>query len=168
VSPKSLTPAIQVAGMPLHDSSIINEFLEETYLDSNVALLPQDTYQRARARLAIDFINKTVVPSFFRLLQAQPDEPERQVSALEEFTAALATISSQRKGPFFFGDNISLVDIAIAPWAVRDFIGRDFRGFKREDVEGWNAWAEFLENRPSVRKTTSVSMFQAITETLEG
>ncbi|UKZ53942.1 hypothetical protein TrVGV298_007745 [Trichoderma virens] len=153
ISPKGLTPGLQVDGKPLHDSIIINEFLNEEYGSSK--LLPEDPYQRTIARLWIDYINKEVVPAFFRLLQAQPNEPEKQSSALIEFKNLLSTISKKAKGLYFFGDQFSLVDAALAPWAVRDFIVRDFRRFVREDVQGWSDWAAALETRESVVRTTS-------------
>jgi glutathione S-transferase len=140
----------------LHDSNIINEFLEESFGSHGAPLLPKDPYLRAQARLAIEFINKSVVPAYFRLLQAQPDNPMKQTEARSEFTEALGTISEQRKGIFFFGEQISLVDIAIAPWAVRDFIATDYRGFQRDEVPSWREWAKILEQHPTVRKTTSV------------
>ncbi|EHK18187.1 uncharacterized protein TRIVIDRAFT_159155 [Trichoderma virens Gv29-8] len=158
ISPKGLTPGLQVDGKPLHDSIIINEFLNEEYGSSK--LLPEDPYQRTIARLWIDYINKEVVPAFFRLLQAQPNEPEKQSSALIEFKNLLSTISKKAKGLYFFGDQFSLVDAALAPWAVRDFIVRDFRRFVREDVQGWSDWAAALETRESVVRTTSSEMIE--------
>lgn len=143
--------------MPLHDSTIINEFLEDRFPDSP-SLLPSTPHEKATARVWIDYINKSVVPTWFRLLQAQPSEPVRQAAALEEFKNALARICKERRSRYFFGEQISLVDLAIAPWAVRDFIAREFRGFKRADVEGWDDWAHALENSPSVKVTTSVSL----------
>lgn len=157
VSPKGLTPGLQIDGQPLHDSNVINEFLEDRYPSSKASLLPRDPYQRAQARLAIDEINKAVVPAFFRLLQAQPGEPDKQAAARQELANALRVVCKQWRGPFFFGETLSLVDVAIAPWAVRDFIVREYRGFKREDVDGWKEWADNLEKRPSVHDTTSVS-----------
>lgn len=127
--------------------------------------MPEDPYKRAVARIWIDYINKEVVPAFIRLLQAQPDEPEKQASALEEFKKLLSVVSKEAAGPYFFGEQFSLVDAAIVPWAVRDFIIRDFRKFAREDVEGWSDWAAALETRESVVRTTSVSLFCSFVST---
>lgn len=75
-----------------------------------------------------------------------------------EVQEALRTLAEQRKGPFFFGEEFSLVDIAIAPWATREHIIIEHRRHKREDVGGgWKEWAELLESRPSVKRTISVS-----------
>ena len=102
---------------------------------------------------------------FIDYFRAQPEETEKRAKALAEFNTALGKLSEKHKGPFFFGDKISLVDIFIAPWAVRDFILRDYREFKRSMVQGWADWAQRLEDYPSVVKTTSVrnsSSYQVI------
>ncbi|KAL1879441.1 hypothetical protein Plec18167_003895 [Paecilomyces lecythidis] len=159
ISPNGLVPAIQHHGKPLHDSIVVSEYLEEAFPLSNSnkdALLPSsDPYLRGIVRIWIDYINKKVVPSFFRLLQARSTEGSERTVALTEFKSALREISSHRKGPYFFGSDFSLVDAVIAPWAVRDFIVHEYRGFNREDVPEWNDWARELESRPSVVKTSS-------------
>lgn len=56
------------------------------------------------------------------------------------------------------GEEFGLVDIAIAPWTKRDYLIRDHRGYVRADVgEGWKEWAERMESRESIVKTSSVS-----------
>lgn len=91
-----------------------------------------------------------------RLLTSQ--EKEKQKAALEEFNKALGTLAANVKGPYFFGDEFSLVDVAIAPWAQRDYVLKEHRGFTREGVsQKWKEYAGFLENRPSVKNTSSVS-----------
>jgi len=135
---------------------VICEFLEDAYPNHNPHLFPADPFDKARARLWIDFITKSFLPPFMRLLQSQ--ERAKQEEAKNELYKALSTLSAQRKpgGPYFFGEEFSLVDIAIAPWAVRDYIITEHRGYKREDVgNGWKEWAEALEQRDSVKKTSS-------------
>lgn len=93
-----------------------------------------------------------------RVLQAQ--EKEKQEAYLQEFVNALRTISAKREpeGPYFFGDEFSLVDVAIAPWVKRDYNLKEHRGYRREDVgKDWVDWASALENRESIKKTSSVS-----------
>ncbi|KAI9692089.1 MAG: hypothetical protein M1820_009524 [Bogoriella megaspora] len=153
---KEAIPALQVGDKPIHESTIVCEYLEEAFPD-NLPLLPRDPLERAQARVWIDYINNVVVPSFFRLLEAQPTETEEFISALDEFKDALGHICVQRRGRFFLGDEFSLVDVAMAPWAVRDFLLREYRGFGREDIPGdWEDWASALESRPSVYRTTSL------------
>lgn len=163
INPKGLVPAVEFNGKALYESLVICEFLEDAYPSHTPRLLPSDPYERARARIWIDHITKFFLPPFFRLLQSQ--EKAKQDEARQDVYKALSMLAKQRKegGPFFFGEEFSLVDIAIAPWAERDYIITEHRGYKREEVgNGWKEWADALEKRESVKKTTSVSVSQSL------
>lgn len=131
------------------------EFLEDAYSSHTPKLLPSDAYTRAYIRIWLDHISKSIVPAFFRLIQAQ--EAEKQQSALQELNKALNTLAEKVKGPYFLGNEFSLVDVAVAPWVVRDYIPGEHRGYRREVVgNGWKEYAEALEKRDSVIQTQSV------------
>ncbi|KAH6717300.1 glutathione-S-transferase [Leptodontidium sp. MPI-SDFR-AT-0119] len=157
INPKGLVPILQntTTKEVKADSLAILKHLDEAY--PSPSLLPSSTADKAIAEQWLTHINTVLIPSFFRLMQAQPSNASQHDKALEDFTAALSLVSAARKegGPYFFGEGISLVDIAIAPWAVRDFIIAEFRGWDREAVLAWKEWAEVLERRESVLKTTS-------------
>ena len=137
------------------------EFLEDAFPSYTPHILPADPYARAIVRIWIDHITKQVVPGYMRTMQAQ--DPAKQREHLEEYYGALRTLSKQVKGPYFLGDEFSLVDVAIAPWVVRDYVLKENRGYDRAAVgEGWQAYAEALENRESVKKTMSVSRVRCV------
>ena len=95
-----------------------------------------------------------------RLLQAQ--EIEKQEEYLQDYYTALRTLCAKRQkgGPYFLGNEFTLVDVAIAPWVLRDYNLTEHRGYKREDAgQEWVDWANALEKRESVWKTQSVSTF---------
>lgn len=92
-----------------------------------------------------------------KLVQAQ--EADKQKDALEELNKALRTFTEKIKGPYFLGEEFSLVDIAIVPWIARDYIIAENRGFTREGVSPkWKEYAELVEKRESVLNTQSVSV----------
>lgn len=156
INPKGLVPAIEYHGKALYESLILCEFLEDVYPERAPRLLPADPYERAYARIWIDFISKSVVPAFYRTLQAQ--EPEKQSEGREELASALGQLAKQCEGPYFLGEQYSLVDVAVTPWACREFLLEENRDYKRSEVpNGWKKWAGLLEQRNSVRKTLSVS-----------
>lgn len=96
------------------------------------------------------------MPAYHRLLQAQ--ETDKQDVAREEIYIALRKLADQVKGPFFLGEQFSLVDAAIAPWVLREYILEENRNYKRSNVsDAWNKYAHALETRDSVKKTHSVS-----------
>ncbi|KAG5341522.1 hypothetical protein C0989_009883 [Termitomyces sp. Mn162] len=155
INPKGLVPAVEYKGKAIYESLVICEFLEDLY-PTQKPLLPNEPLTRAIARIWIDFISKSVVPAFQRLLQAQ--DAGKQIELREEYNEALRKYANEVKGPYFLGENFSLVDVAIAPWIVRDYVVQEHRGFKREDVnEAWVRYASTIEKRKSVVETQSVN-----------
>ncbi|KAJ7072668.1 glutathione-S-transferase [Mycena amicta] len=154
LNPKGLVPAIEYQGRALYESLIICEFLEDAYPEHKPSMLPGDAYTKAYARIWIDFVSKSFVPNFMRLVQAQTDD-KRDV-ARSDLYAALRTFASEAKGPYFLGEEFSLVDAAIVPWILRDHIIAEHRGYSREAVSAeWKRYADHVEQRESVIKTKS-------------
>jgi glutathione S-transferase len=69
-------------------------------------------------------------------------------------------------GPYFFGAEFSLVDVALAPWAVRLWVFDHFKGGVGIPEEGqggedeevwrrWRVWRKEVEGRKSVNGTLS-------------
>lgn len=164
INPKGLVPALEYNGKALYESLVLCEFLEDAYPERAPRLLPEEPYERARVRIWVDHISKRVVPAFYRALQAQDLDAQREgceelSAALGELAAARAQVAAEHGGgSYFLGGQYSLVDVAVTPWVCREFLLEEYRGFRRADVpHGWAAWAEALEARESVKKTLSVS-----------
>ncbi|KAL0955839.1 hypothetical protein HGRIS_002041 [Hohenbuehelia grisea] len=154
INPKGLVPAVEYKGKALYESLVLCELLEEAFPSHTPHILPEDPIERARARIWVDHITKAFLPAVFRLLQAQ--EADAQDKAREEVYAALRTFAKEIQGPYFLGEQFSLVDIALVPWIVRDYIWAENRGFKRSDVgEGYVKYAALAEKRESVLQTQS-------------
>ncbi|RDB24896.1 putative glutathione S-transferase [Hypsizygus marmoreus] len=154
INPKGLVPAVEYKGKAIYESLIICELLEEAYPDHKPDILPSDPGSRAIARIWVDHITKAVVPAFGRLVQAQTKE--KQDEARQDVYTALRKFANEIKGPYFLGEEFSLVDIAIAPWIVRDYVIQEYRGFRRADVsEAWENYAKLVEKRQSVVETQS-------------
>jgi glutathione S-transferase len=155
INPKGLVPAIEYQGKALYESLILCEFLEDAYPDHKPHLLPADSFERAHARLWIDHTTKAIIPAWLRLVQGQTKE--QQDAAREELYEAQRKLAQQVKGPYFAGEEFGLVDVANAPWAARQYILAEHRGYDRTQVgKGWSEYAERLAMRESVGKTTSV------------
>jgi len=153
INPLGLVPAIVYHGKSLYESLVLNEFLEDEFSDSK-ALLPKDSFERARIRLWIDHLTKKFTPAFYRIMQAQ--EEDKQKEALAEFVETLKKYIDQVKGPWFSGEEFSLADITVAPWIVRMYILEEYRAFTDELVGGyWPEYKKLIKERPSVIKTSS-------------
>ena len=63
------------------------------------------------------------------------------------------------EGPFFLGKELSLIDLIIAPWAVRLWVFDHFKGGLGMPAGGvgerWGKWLDAVQNRESVVNTTS-------------
>ena len=69
INPAGKVPAIVHGGRPLNESSVINEYLEETFPYPPV--FPADPYQKAFSRMLIDYCNTSFATNMYRLLMEQ-------------------------------------------------------------------------------------------------
>lgn len=159
----------------MYESTVILEYLEEAYPDHRPHFLPQDPYERARARIWIDYVTSRIIPSFHRFLQYQPEHGADEGTAeagldrvRQEFLGHLKVWTKEMhpQGPFFLGSELSLPDLELAPWAVRLWAFDEFKGGIGIPAPGaggadevvwqrWRTWMAALEARKSVRETTS-------------
>ncbi|KAJ5216925.1 hypothetical protein N7468_009933 [Penicillium chermesinum] len=175
LNPRGLVPTLACPTeppKPLYESTVILEYLEEAYPDRGPAFLPKDPYERARARIWIDYVTSRIVPSFHRFLQFQPSEKGAAKDpgldqARQEFLGHLKAWIKEAhpEGPFFLGSQISLPDLVLAPWATRLWIFDYYKGGLGIPDEGagedgsawarWRKWLDAVESRASVKNTSS-------------
>jgi len=170
LNPRGLVPTLQYNNQPLYESTVLCEFLEDAFPDATPSLRPADPYTTARARIWTDYVGSRIIPAYHRFLQYQPArdgaEGLAKVQAeflghLKEFTNAMDT-----EGPFFLGESFSLVDVALAPWALRLWVFDHFKGGLGMPEEGkggedegvwarWRKWSGAVVERKSVKETMS-------------
>lgn len=179
LNPRGLVPTLSCPTgpqpRPLYESTVILEYLEEAYPNHKPHFLPQDPYERARARIWIDYVTSRIIPSFHRFLQYQPAEAQNAAGdaglyeARQEFLGHLKAWTKEMhpEGPFFLGSSVSLPDLVLAPWAVRLWVFDEFKsGGLGIPVEGqggsdeavwsrWRKWLSAIEERKSIQETTS-------------
>jgi glutathione S-transferase len=119
VNPKGLVPALKIGeeGKCLGESTVILEYLADRYDSKGKShLLPlKDPYIRAQHRLQADKVNRGLIPSFYRYLQAQ--EEEKQIELAKEFIAELeaftASMKAEQGGSFWDGsDQMGWMDMS--------------------------------------------------------
>lgn len=172
LNPRGLVPTLQFHDKPLYESNVICELLEEAYPGYGPSLLPTDLYDRARMRIWQDYITSRIIPSFHRFLQHQPSSAGGSDDGLkkscEEFRNHTKEFTREmhQEGPYFMGSEPTMIDFIIAPWAVRMWIFEHFKHIpaippKNEqggDEAVWTRWQKFadaIEQRPSIKGTTS-------------
>lgn len=170
LNPRGLVPTLGVATIgeqqqqPLIESNIICEYLDETF--PQAPLLPRDPFQRAKLRIAVDYVTSRIIPAFHRFLQHTPDKPYALDEARREFRATLLTWirDADPEGPFYAGAHLSMPDVVLAPWAVRLWVLDHFKegglGEEGEEEaaalwERWGKWVKAVQGRESVQATLS-------------
>lgn len=151
ISPLGKTPVLLVGDIPIFESAVILEYLEET---QPKPLHPSDPLRRAEHRGWIEF--GSTVLSDIAGFYAAPDEAtfKAKTSQLEQRFARLeARVAA---APWFDGENFSLVDAVFAPvfryFDVFDDIG-DFGILTGKPKLA--RWRKALAARPSVRAAVS-------------
>ncbi|KAL4808302.1 hypothetical protein BDV18DRAFT_158407 [Aspergillus unguis] len=156
VNPRGLVPALRHGDWGSYESTVLLEYIED--LNVNPSLLPGDAKLRAHSRLWADFVNRHIVPTFYRVLQEQ--NQQKQIENAQELHNSLSTLieAADSRGPFFLGPNISFVDIQIAPWVVRlNRVLKPYRGWPDpEPGSRWAAWVDAIEANEEVKATTSL------------
>ncbi|KAG0157908.1 hypothetical protein PDIDSM_5420 [Penicillium digitatum] len=179
LNPRGLVPTLSTPAdphpRPLYESTVILEYLEEAYPDHQPRLLPEDAYERARSRIWIDYVTSRIIPSFHRFLQYQSADGSGQNvdagldQARQEFLSHLKAWAKEMhtEEPFFLGEEISLPDLVLAPWAGRLWVFDEFKsgglGIPREGEGGsdeviwsrWRTWLAAIKRRQSMKETTS-------------
>lgn len=160
LSPYAKVPVIRHDGHVVYESAVINEYLEEVFPEP--PLLPRDACGRAMARVWIDFANVKLLPAFYRLLLSQTRAKQAQLA--EELTGHLRAMEQGMQdlsgGPFWLGEDLSLVDVSIYPWFERMPALKHYRGVGLPaDCARLEAWSAAMAARPSVRATAHDAAF---------
>lgn len=121
-------------------------------------LLPTDPVQRARARMWADWVDKNMCSPFYSCLV--PKDLQQRREGLEKLKAGYQKFQQNVSGPFFFGEHISIVDIAAFPWVYRViscgilefYRGPDF-SIRKEEFGGLFRWLEACLSLESVQST---------------
>jgi glutathione S-transferase len=164
ISPHGKVPLLQVGDSTVHESAVINEYLDEV---TPPGLHPEEPLQRALNRAAIEFASALTVDQY-RLTVAQEQDKMREFA--DSAKTKLARVEAQLVGPFFNGDSFSLVDAAYAPTLQRfvwcESIEPGLAFF--EKTPKVKAWTDALLARKSVKASTLSNIEEIFRSYLKG
>lgn len=150
INPVGKVPALIDGATIVHDSTIINEYLEETHPEAQ-PLLPRDPVMRARARAFEDYADAYLMPSLFKIFWEvrKPAADRKQAKIDEGWSEArghFAWLERQLEGRDYFAGEFGLGDISfIPPLANLERAGYPIPA----EFDRLNAWWRRMQARPS-------------------
>jgi glutathione S-transferase len=155
VSPYGKVPALFHAGKTIYESVIINEYLDEVFPDP--PLMPESYAFRAKARIWTHYCNEYFTPDLYAVIRNR--EPGKHAELAARAAERLRFVEREAfgklsgEGPYWFGSQVSLTDLAWYPYFERLPAWTHYRGFDiPDDCPRLAAWAEAMAGRPAVRK----------------
>ncbi|XP_037432557.1 probable glutathione S-transferase GSTU6 [Triticum dicoccoides] len=109
-------PVLIHNGKPICESVVILEYIDEAYGTTGPSLLPTDPYERAIARFWVDYIDQKLVIPWKVAFTANGEEEKTE--GMKQMLAVVQTLEGALKEcskgkPFFGGDSVGYVDIAL-------------------------------------------------------
>jgi glutathione S-transferase len=154
INPVGKVPALIDGETIVHDSTIINEYLEDKFPDAR-RLLPPDPTSKARARAFEDYADAYLMPSLFKIFwEVRKPEADRNSSKIDEGWREAQThfgwLDRQLAGRDYVAGEFSLGDISFVPPVAN----LERAGFSIPvEFANLNAWWRRVKGRPSFRES---------------
>ncbi|ARN73389.1 glutathione S-transferase family protein [Oceanicoccus sagamiensis] len=153
-SPSGKVPVLVHDGHRLFESAIINEYIDEVW--PQPALMPADAVLRAQARIWVDKFSAFASTLFY--IGVKKDQQELQ-QLTEKLKAELQTIEDNGfavfsgEGPYWFGQQLSLVDINFYTFFERMPMVEQKVGINLAAYPLISRWYQAMSDRESVKAT---------------
>ncbi|MFA5241958.1 MAG: glutathione S-transferase N-terminal domain-containing protein [Sulfuricella sp.] len=120
MNPYNQVPVLVERDLILHESNIINEYIDERF--PHPQLMPADPVMRARARLFLYRFEQELFAHLGAVVNGTPKVAEKARATIRDNLTQLAPIFAKQK--YMLGEEFSMLDVAIAPLLWRlEFYG---------------------------------------------
>ena len=120
MNPYNQVPVLVERDLVLHESNIINEYIDERF--PHPQLMPADPVMRARARLFLFNFEVELFANVDALENGNPKQQEKARAHVADRLTELAPVFNKQK--YMLGDEFSMLDVAISPLLWRlDYYG---------------------------------------------
>ncbi len=149
ISPFGKVPLLKVDGEVLFESAIILEYLDEVFQPQ---LHPENALQRAKQRGWMEYGSNLLFEQVKVVLAKSEDEYQQSIESLGGSFARLN--DHVNTGPYFNGEQFSLIDASYAPLFMRFQILAEQRNDLLDILPSkLQAWSQALLQRPSVKES---------------
>ena len=113
MNPYNQVPVLVERDLILHESNIINEYIDERF--PHPQLMPGDPVMRGRGRLVLYRMDKELF-SLVQVLENPESTNKEQAKAREAIGNGLTLLApSFTKNKYILGDDFSMIDVALSP-----------------------------------------------------
>lgn len=153
ISPYGKVPALLHNGRTIYESAIVNEYLNDTFPEPD--LMPDDPYQRAQARIWIDYFDNQFLDLYYDAMfnkdRSKDAEFRDKIATGFRFIENEGMAKLSGDGPYWLGADLSLVDLAYYPFLERLPAWTQHRDIDiPDDCVRLRKWYEVMRERPSV------------------
>lgn len=146
ISPLGKVPVLKIGDEVLFESAVINEFLDEITPPS---LHPGTPLAKARHRAWIEFCSDAMMNCFRMMMTDNVDDFK---TFRNKLTTQLEQLEQQVIGPYFAGEQFSLIDTAYAPMLMRlSLLEKWGMTPMLPEYPKLELWTRSLLDRPSVK-----------------
>lgn len=157
ISPLGKVPVLRVDGEILFESAVINEYLDDV---TGGELQPKDPLQRAKNRAWTEYASNLLGTLY---MTKMADQEEAYLKHKQALIKLLTLFEAQLgEGPWFNGEDFTLVDTAFAPFFWQDnVLGGKLSVIDPATMPKTSAWAKRLLALPEVQASV-VSDFEEL------
>ncbi|MGB4883338.1 MAG: glutathione S-transferase N-terminal domain-containing protein [Neisseria sp.] len=121
MNPYNQVPVLVERDLILHESNIINEYIDERF--PHPQLMPVDPVTRGRGRLVLYRMERELF-SHVQTLETSESSSKEQAKAREAISQGLTVLAPAFvKNKFILGDDFSMIDVALSPllWRLNHY-----------------------------------------------
>ncbi len=151
ISPLKKVPLLRIGGDVIFESVVILEYLDEAYPSPH--LHPTDLVKKAKNRSWIEFGGSCMMDSYLMGISDNKAGFQRSLNELNEKFDQLEQVIT---GPYFNGQELSMVDVSYAPLMQRISFVDELKPiiFDSKRHPRINAWKDRLLNLDVVKTST--------------
>jgi len=149
ISPLGKVPLLKVDNEVLFESAVINEYINDM---SDGQLLPDEPLQKARYRAWIEYASDLIMSVYNLALASTKEDVNDKQQIVVSKLVRLEDVFGQ--GPYFAGDDFSLVDASIAPvFTSINILDRYLPQSILQDLPKLQQWSKQLLEDPVVKNS---------------
>jgi len=149
ISPLGKVPLLKVDNEVLFESAVINEYINDM---SDGKLLPDEPLQKARYRAWIEYASDLIMSVYGLALASTEEDMNDKQQIVVSKLVRLEDVFGE--GPYFSGDDFSLVDASIAPvFTSLNILDRYLPKSILQDLPKLQQWSKQLLEDPVVKNS---------------